>query len=197
MTTGQPSSNTVGKRFPLDPDVLTPSQRDVYAEIVASRGAFPLPYRTLLASPDVAKMVEALSTRLWAGHLAKDTLEAVFLVVARRFHCSHQWSRHETKAREAGVSTECIRAISIGLQPRGPAHIVVAVQVAKRLLSGHRIGSRLWAKAVQEFDSSGLADLCAFLGLASMVAMSINLQDDSRVQAEEEMQEKRRLHFSQ
>lgn len=197
MTTEQAGSSFVSKRFPLDPVALTPSQRDVYAEIVASRGAFPLPYRALLASPDVAKMVEALSTRLWDGHLAKDTLEALFLVVARRFHCPHQWSRHEIKAREAGVSAECIRAIALGLQPRGPAHIVTAVQVAKRLLSGHRIGSRLWAKAVQEFDSPGLADLCAFLGLASMVAISINLQDDLRVQAEEKIQEERRLHFRQ
>jgi 4-carboxymuconolactone decarboxylase len=197
MRTEQSNAKAVGGRFPLDPDALTQSQRDVHAEIVASRGAFPLPYRALLASPDVAKMVEALSTRLWAGHLSKDTLEAVFLVVARRFRCPHQWSRHEAKAREGGVSVECIRAIAIGLRPAGPAHIVVAVQVAKKLLSGHRVGSRLWAQAMHEFDAPGLADLCAFLGLASMVAMAINFQDDSLAQAEEEMQEQRRLHFSQ
>lgn len=197
MRTEPLSATDRSGRFPLDLGALTPGQRDVYAEIVTTRGAFPLPYRTLLGSPDVAKMVEALSTRLWTGHLSKDTLEAVFLVVARRFRCAHQWSRHETKAREAGVSADCIRAIEIGLRPKGPAHIVVAVQVAKKLLSGHPIGSRLWSQALQEFEATGLADLCAFLGLASMVAMSINVQDDSRAQAEEERQERRRLHFSE
>lgn len=167
-------------RFPLDLASLPLAQQDAHAEIVKRRGAFPPPYHALLASPDVALMVESLSTRLWSGHLSQATLETVFLVTARRFQCEHQWARHEPKALAAGVPPECIQAIARGLKPAGPAPLVVAAQVARRLLSGQRIGRRLWAQATWELGAPGVADLCAFLGLAAMVAMAINVQEDSQ-----------------
>ena len=174
------------ERFALEPESLPPAQRHVYDAILERRGAFPPPYRTLLASPDVADMVEKLSARLWSGHLPKDVLETAFLATARRFQCQEQWARHEIKAREVGVPADCIRAISRGLKPTGEPHIVVAAQVSKRLLSGQLIGPRLWAQAEREFGPTGIAELSAFLGLASMVAMSINLQDTSLGVAENE-----------
>lgn len=165
------------ERFGTDDAALPPDRRAAHATIVARRGALPLPYRALLASPDVALQVDALSARLWEqGRLSQGVLEAVFLVTARRFKCQHQWERHEPKALAAGVTPACVAAIAKGIKPPGPQPVTVACQLAKRLLSGQRVGPRLWTQALRELGEAGVADLCAFLGLSSLVAMTINLQ---------------------
>lgn len=164
-------------RCAADPLALSPSGQVAHAAIVARRGALPVPYRALLASPDVALQVDALSARLWEqGHLGQDVLEAVFLVTARRFKCQHQWQRHAPKALAAGVTPACVEAISKGLTPPGPAPVSVACRVAQRLLNGRSIGPALWRQAVGELGPAGLSDLCAFLGLSALVAMAINVQ---------------------
>lgn len=170
-------TRTRASRYEFNPSNLTPACRDTYAKILARRGDFPLPYKALLSSPAVALSVDELSTLLWAGHLPKVVLESVFLVVARRFKCEHQWTRHETKALEAGVPRASISAIAAGLRPQGPEAVVIACQVAKRLLSGQRVESGLWAKAIAVLGEGGMADLCVLLGHASIVAMAINVQE--------------------
>ena len=164
-------------RFPLDPATLALERRDAYDAIVLQRGGLPLPYRALLASPQVAVAVEQLSRLLWSHTLPRDVLEAVFLVIAKHYRCDHQWSQHTPQARAAGLSEECISAIAGGLSPSGPQRVRLACQVSKRLLSGRRVGDILWPQAIEALGEEGLANLCAFLGLASLVAMTINVQD--------------------
>lgn len=148
-----------------------------YETIVARRGTFSPPYRTLVESPDVALAVEHLSSLLWSGSLSPTILEAVFLVVARRLRCAEQWRRHEAKALAAGVTSQEVEAISKGLAPCGAPQTRTACVIAKRLLTGQRIGKGLWTDGQRGLGKRGLGELCAFVGLASTVAASINLQD--------------------
>lgn len=176
MKWSSPEAEERAERFPLEPSTLCGERLAAYEAILERRGNFPLPYRVMLASPDVALQVDALSARLWTGHLPEAILEAVFLVVARRFQCAHQWERHKVKAIAAGVSSQCIEAIAAGLKPPGPPKLAIACDVAKRLLTGRRVTSQVWKQVAGELGEQEMADLCAFLGLASIVAMSINLQ---------------------
>jgi alkylhydroperoxidase/carboxymuconolactone decarboxylase family protein YurZ len=164
-------------RYDADPAALQPGPRQAHDTIVARRGSFSPPYRVLIESPDVALAVEHLSSLLWAGSLPPSTLEAVFLVVARRLRCTEQWRRHEVKALAAGVTPLEVEAISKGLPPAGAPGTRAACVIAKRLLAGQRIGRDLWADAQRWLGKRGLAELCAFVGVASIVAASINLQD--------------------
>lgn len=164
-------------RYSFQPEQLLPDSRAAFDTILERRGNVAPMYRTLIASPDVALSIEELSARLWKGGLPQSVLETVFLVVSRKFHCDEQWKRHAPKALAAGVSEEGVDAIAKGLCPSGPLEVRTAYRVAKRLLAGRRIPNLLWAQARTTYGDSGLADLCAFLGVACLVAMSINLQD--------------------
>lgn len=164
-------------RYSTDLSSLEPGSRQAHDAIVARRGTFSPPYRVLIESPDVALTVEHLSSLLWSGALAASTLEAVFLVVARRLRCNEQWRRHEIKALAAGVTRTEVEAISRGLPPAGAPETRAACVIAKRLLAGQRIGRDVFAEGERCLGKRGLAELCAFVGLASVVAASINLQD--------------------
>ncbi len=164
-------------RYGADLAALEPGPRQAHDTIVARRGMFSPPYRVLIESPDVALAVEHLSSLLWSGTLASSTLEAVFLVVARRLRCAEQWRRHEVKALAAGVTPQEVDAISKGLPPAGAPETRAACVIAKRLLAGQRIGRDQWADGERWLGKRGLAELCAFVGVASIVAASINLQD--------------------
>ena len=173
-TTRTPSAKA---RYDADPNALAPGPRQAHDTIVAWRGMFSPPYRVLIESPDVALAVEQLSSLLWSGSLAPSTLEAVFLVVARRLRCAEQWRRHEAKARAAGVTAQEVDAISKGLPPAGAPETRAACVIAKRLLAGQRIGRDLFADGERWLGKRGMGELCAFVGVASIVAASINLQD--------------------
>jgi alkylhydroperoxidase family enzyme len=169
--------NAQPSRYATDPRDLAEGPRQAYDAIVARRGELPPPYRALIDSPAIALVVEQLSSALWSGHLSAAALESVFLVVARRLHCDEQWRRHQLKALAAGVPAEDIDAIRRGLAPRASSDVRAACLIAKRLLCGQRIGRDLWLEGQRGLGRAGLAELCAFLGLASMVAVSINLQE--------------------
>lgn len=164
-------------RYDSDPATLDPGPRRAHDTIVARRGSFSPPYRALVESPDVALAVEQLSTLLWSGCLPTAALEAVFLVVARRLRCDEQWRRHEVKALAAGVTPQEVDAIARGLAPAGAPETRTACVIAKRLLAGQRIGRDLWADGQHWLGKPGLGELCAFVGVASIVAASINLQE--------------------
>jgi alkylhydroperoxidase family enzyme len=173
----RPRTTAPQTRYDTDPTTLEPGPRQAHDTIVARRGMFSPPYRTLIESPDVALAVEHLSSLLWSGSLPPSTLEAVFLVVARRLRCAEQWQRHEVKALAAGVTAQEVDAISKGLPPAGAPETRAACVIAKRLLAGQRIGRDVFAASERWLGKRGLAELCAFVGVASIVAASINLQD--------------------
>ncbi len=162
----------------FDPEALGPAATDANDSIVARRGSLPPMYRILIASPEVAIAMEDLSTRLWNSSLGRAALEAVFLVVAHRLNCAEQWSRHVPRALDAGVKAACIDAIAHGRLPPTASNVRIVCQVAARLLRGQRIGARLWDDALRLHGTQGMAELCAFLGMATSVAVTIQLQQD-------------------
>lgn len=167
-----------GRRFGTDPAQLTGPARAAHDEIVAKRGALAPPYRVLIESPAVGLAVEGLSTLLGSCSLSSAVRESIHLIVARRMHCRAQWARHEVKALEARVTPEDIAAIATGRPPPTPG-LRTACQVAERLVGGDQVDDLLWQEALDLLGKSGLAELCAFVGLATTVAVAINLQDPS------------------
>jgi alkylhydroperoxidase family enzyme len=144
--------------------------------IRARRGVVPPMFHVLVASPEVARLMEELSARLWNSGLPRASLEAVFLMVARRFGCDEQWRRHEPKALAAGISPACIDEIRRGAPPCADVPLRTICRMTSVLLDGGKVGADLWRAAELSIGKAGLADLCAFIGLAAVVSMTINLQ---------------------
>ncbi|APW39529.1 hypothetical protein RD110_21840 [Rhodoferax koreense] len=152
------------------------AQRDAYERIVSGRGKLPRPYATLLASPDVAEMVEKLSTKLWHGALPRQVLEAVFLSVASEQQCRYQWDNHAAKALETGISQECLDGIRKGLVPDQPPALSAALAFASEMQRTKRVQDSTFASVVSHFGEQGTAELCAFLALATTISFLLNVQ---------------------
>ncbi|MEJ2801595.1 hypothetical protein EC845_3430 [Comamonas sp. BIGb0124] len=146
------------------------------AVLQANATALPPIHRVLLASPDIALTIDALSKRLWSGALSRPVLEATFMVVARRLQCREQWERHWPKALAAGIPADSLSAIEQGMCPKGPNDVRLAWQLADRLFGGLPLTVGLRDEGLDRFGRQGMAEFCAFLGHATIVALTLNLQ---------------------
>ncbi|MES2510209.1 MAG: carboxymuconolactone decarboxylase family protein [Pseudomonadota bacterium] len=168
-------------RFPpRDKASLNASQQALFADIEARRGKMPAPYEALAGSPEVATLFERLSTRLWKGALPAHVLEVVFLITARHHRCAYQWQTHRSKALEAGVETEVIRAIGSdsGLDGISMRHRELAdlYTFLRALYGGHAVSDHEFKMLATHFDETELSELLAFCGLATSVAMLLNVR---------------------
>jgi alkylhydroperoxidase family enzyme len=164
-------------RFPIDPPAALPaSRRAAYDRIVAERGKLPLPYRAVLASPDVAEQVERLSQRLWKGELPPLVLEAVFLSVARVQQCRYQWDNHVPKALEAGLTQESLDLMRDGRIPAQSDMLAAALRFVDEMQAMKLVQDRTFADVLSHFGDKGMAELLAFLGLATSISFLLNAQ---------------------
>lgn len=168
-------------RFPpRDKAALSAGQQALIADIEARRGKMPAPYEALAGSPEVAALFEALSSRLWKGVLPAHVLEAVFLMTARHHRCVYQWQTHRVKALDAGLELEVIRAIGSdsGLDGIAMRHKEVAdIYTFLRALYGrHAVSDQEFKALAAHFDEAALSELLAFCGLATSVAMLLNVR---------------------
>ena len=170
-------STQQSQRYSANQDDWSQESREAYAQILERRGAVSPPFRALIGSPEVALQYEALSSLLWKGSVPAAVLESLFLVISRRFHCDEQWRRHAPKAIAAQVPQESIDQIAQGQVPDAPHNVRQAILLAEHLLDGKKIPNAIWNEAAQTFGQKGLSEICAFLGAASIVAMSINIQE--------------------
>lgn len=102
--------------------------------------------------------------------------EAVILRVGAHHRSAYEIHHHRTKAREAGLSEECIDAVlalgSIDELP-DPA-LGDAIEFADRLLSGAPIDDCLVRRIVEAHKNRGYAELALLVGFYRMVATFID-----------------------
>src|SRR4029077_12168224 len=102
-------------RFPkLTPEQMTPEQREVAAEISAGpRGEVRGPFIALIHNARLARRIQQLGEHLrWGSKLPPRTIEFAVLMTARRWSCQHEWYMHEKLAREAGLDSQILSALS-------------------------------------------------------------------------------------
>jgi 4-carboxymuconolactone decarboxylase len=97
--------------------------------------------------------------------------EAVILTVAALLECRFEIATHEQLARDAGVDVEAIRG---GRTDRLRDDVRVAVEIARRLITDHRIPDDLFARARGHWDEPALVDLMTLVGYYSMLAAILN-----------------------
>ena len=153
-------------------DGLSEAQRAAYDAVVASRGAVIGPFTVLLHRPELASAVEAMGGYLRFGSsLDAAAREAVVLTVAGLLDCEFEQHAHEPLARKAGVDVDALHA---GRTEGLPEDVRVAVDVARRLITEHRIPDELFARARARFGEPVLLDLVALVGYYSMLAAVLN-----------------------
>jgi 4-carboxymuconolactone decarboxylase len=166
------------ERFPrLNPDAMTPAQREVSAEISAGpRGEVRGPFLALIHNPQLARRIQALGEQLrWNSKLPPQLLELAVLVTARRWTCQFEWFMHEKLARKAGVAPAIIEAIA---QARMPVSMNKEESLVHAFcLQAHTTGQvddATFAAAKELFGLDGVLELLALNGYYSMMAMVLN-----------------------
>lgn len=176
-----PSATPGVDRFPpRDKASLSASQQALFSDIEARRGKMPAPYEALAGSPEVAALFESLSSRLWKGRLPAHVLEAVFLITARHHRCLYQWETHRVKALEAGLELDIIRAIGCDRAldgiPMRHKEVADIYSFLRALYGRHAVSDQEFKTLAAHFDEAGLSELLAFCGLATSVALLLNVR---------------------
>jgi len=98
---------------PLDPETLSPRQREVYQAILGSaRHSVEGPLRAWLASPELADRAQSLGLKCRFGSsLAPTMSELAILVVAAYWKSEFEWHAHAPLALQAGLSAAFVDAV--------------------------------------------------------------------------------------
>jgi 4-carboxymuconolactone decarboxylase len=161
----------------LSPGEMSPDQKSIYDESIASkRGRPPPPMMAWLNSPEMAKH----ATRLGA-FLRFDTVfparlsEIAILVTARHWTSHYEWYAHKRLALQGGMDPNIIddirdRRTPTFDDPKGQ----MIYDVAKSLHEGHRLSKALYDDAVKVLSERGLVEIIGLCGYYTMVSMTLN-----------------------
>lgn len=161
----------------LDPETMSPEQRQVYDDIVSGpRGKVQGPFNSWLRSPELCGHTQRLGVFCrFNSSLPPRLSELAILTVARHTTCQVEWYLHEPIAREAGVSDKVIGALKARRTPELPNEDEGAVYAAANdLLETHRISDNAYADALKHLGERGVVDLVGIVGYYILVAMTLN-----------------------
>ena len=161
---------------PLDPETLSPRQREVYQAILGSaRHSVEGPLRAWLASPELADRAQALGLKCRFGSsLAPSMSELAILVVATYWKSEFEWHAHAPLALQAGLSAAVVDAVRVGSAPpfAHPDESIVHA-FAVELLTHHAVSQPTFNAARERFGDEGVVDLIGILGYYTLIAMTI------------------------
>ena len=132
-----------------------------------------------LQSPKVAEAIQMLNQYLrFHGVLKPRDYEVAILVAAREFDQQYEWSGHEMAARAAKVPGAVIDVIknkeaALRLSDRD----TLIITFARDSFQQHRIGSDVYARAVEMFGKQGTLELATIIGDYAMAAIMLNATD--------------------
>jgi 4-carboxymuconolactone decarboxylase len=132
-----------------------------------------------LQSPKVAEAIQMLNQYLrFHGVLKPRDYEVAILVAAREFDQEYEWSGHEMGARAAKVPDAVIDVIknkeaALRLSDRD----TLIITFARDSFQQHRIGSDVYARAVEMFGKQGTLELATIIGDYAMAAIMLNATD--------------------
>lgn len=160
----------------FDPNCLSPEQRRIHDEIVASpRGKVEGPLRVWLTSPDLADRAQSLGAFARYGTTLSPRLtELAILVTGAHWRAGFEWYVHAPIAQAAGISVEAIEAIRQGERPELPSEDEEAVyDFARELLQTHAVSDETYARTQHLVGDRGVVDLVGVLGYYGLISMTI------------------------
>ena len=182
----------LGGRLPLfKPDALTAEQRRLYDDMSdnwapwADKAGFQAklrdgrwigPFNPLLLSPVLSQAFLHLQRVEGKGSsLSERVRQVVILTVGAVWGCDYERYAHAAAAREAGLSSAAIEALSAG---RTSEYLKGDDDVARRfalaLTAEHRVNDALFEEARQTFTERGILDLIILAGCYDLVCSLLN-----------------------
>jgi 4-carboxymuconolactone decarboxylase len=163
-------------------DEMTPEQRRIHDDIVASRGNYSNgPFPPLMHQPRIAEPTQKLGEFVrYHTSLSSRLTELAILIVARHWDCNFEWHQHVAIALSNDVQPGTVESIRNGERPTSLREDEdVLYEFASTLLERHSVPARIYAKASDLFGAIGVVELTALLGYYSMLALSLNAHEVS------------------
>ena len=145
---------------------LSPEQQKIWDHINAARSGGGGPYSMLLHSPAMARHIAATEDYFRTSSLLPDAeREIIILTAAREVDARYAWSRHEIRARNAGIRPEVIEALrakAAADQFAGKERLLV--EFTRTLMHDHTLPDDLFARMESEFGRPKLVEAVGLLG---------------------------------
>jgi 4-carboxymuconolactone decarboxylase len=145
---------------------LSAEHQKIWDHINAARSGGGGPYSMLLHSPAMAQHIAATEDYFRNDSLLPDAdREIIILTAAREVDARYAWSRHEIRARKAGIRPEVIEA----LRAREPLDKFTGkerliVEFTRTLMHDHTLSDGLFARMEQEFGRAKFVEAVGLLG---------------------------------
>lgn len=158
---------------------MTPKQREVMAEIQASRGRATLggPFGVMLHAPDYGDLAQKLGAFCRYKTAVPPRLsEFTILVLGRMWRSQYEFWVHAPIAEKAGVSKQTIADLRAGRRPKKLSKEERAIyDFVEELHKTRRVSDKTYARVHGLFGDSGMVEFAGILGYYTLVAMSLNV----------------------
>jgi 4-carboxymuconolactone decarboxylase len=160
-------------------DELSLANQQVWDRVMSGRTGSGGPYGVLIHAPALAERLAAVENYFRNDAvLAATDKELVILATAREVGARFPWTRHEIRARQAGVSEEAIEALRAhGSLATLTAHERLLVEIVHSLLRDHRLSEKLFAWAHAELGTEQLIEVVGLVGHYNLIGSVVNAFD--------------------
>lgn len=162
----------------IDPEQMTPRQRDVYDAIASGpRKGVRGPLAVWLHRPELAQNAQALGRYCrYETALEPRQSELAILTIARIWGSEYEWFAHKPIALEAGVNPDVVEAIRMHGVPRfGHADEAIIHAFLTELHRERRVSDATYREAVALLGEDGVVDLTGLAGYYTLISMTINV----------------------
>jgi 4-carboxymuconolactone decarboxylase len=159
----------------MDPALLPPAGRALFAEIAAKRKArgegFGGPYIALLNHPELARRIEELGFFLkFEGALPRPAYQFIVLSVAQATGAAFEWDDHVQHALAAGVPPDIIDGMGKRQMQRLPHPYSLLHAILEKTLVWQTLPEDLQSRAVAQWGREGLIEIVVLSGFYQMFA---------------------------
>jgi len=163
----------------LNRDDLSAAKQTIWDRVMSGRTGAAGPYGILIYAPMMAERVSAVEDYFRRDcMLATKDKELVILAAARELGARFPWSRHEIRAREAGMRPETLEALreNRSLEALTP-HERLLVDATLSLLRERRLSDDLFSRALAELGPERLVETVGLVGHYNLISTVANVFD--------------------
>jgi 4-carboxymuconolactone decarboxylase len=161
----------------LPPDRMTPEQKAIADQIVATRGSMGGPFNAWLRDPPLADRLQKLGEQIrFHASLPGALNEFAILITARHWTSQFEWYAHYPLAMKAGLEPSVAADLADGVKPRGMSDDEAAIYDFSIALHAHGdVDDATYRRVLDRFGEKGVMDLIAVNGYYDLVSMTLNV----------------------
>ena len=161
----------------IDPSTYSDKQRDVVARVAAARGRVPAPFKVWMHSERLADALEGLGSMLnTQSTLSEKEFELAIVLIAQHWESPFVIDAHLRFLRRCGADERFLKPLAAGGMPEGMTERERAIyDIVKSFTNISLADDRTFDHAVAHLGRDGLAELIAFVGYYTSVALAMKI----------------------